>query len=148
MTQETYHSYGVRFRYPSQWELTEHRQDDELSITVASPETSFWSLTLLPDGPSPDEIMASAVVAFEDEYEEIDIYKCEASICDRRSVARDVEFVCLELVNSAFLRAVRLGERSALVLYQGTDHELEETRETLEEISSSLHFEEDESLFH
>ena len=148
MTHEIYRSHGVRFQYPDYWELTEQRQENELSITVSSPETSFWSLTLLPDGPSPDEIMASAMVAFEDEYEELDIYPSEASICDRRSVARDVEFVCLELVNSAFLRAFRLGERSALVLYQGTDHELEETRETLEEITSSLHCEEDESLFH
>lgn len=147
MSQETYHSHGVRFRYPADWELIEQSQDNELSITVASPETSFWSLTLLSDGPSPERIMDSAVVAFEDEYEELDIYNSEASICDRRSVARDVEFVCLELVNSAFLRAFRLGERSALVLYQGTDHELEETLEILEGISSSLHCEEDESLF-
>jgi hypothetical protein len=58
-----------------------------------------------------------------------------------------VEFVCLELVNSAFLRAFRLGESSALVLYQGTDHELEDTRPILEEISASLQWEADEDLF-
>jgi hypothetical protein len=33
------------------------------------------------------------------------------------------------------------------VLYQGTDHELEDTRQILEEISSSLYWEADEELF-
>lgn len=148
MTHETYRSHGVRFEYPAHWELSEQRQNNELSINVSSPETSFWSLTLLADGPAPEQVVASAVVAFEDEYPELDIYESEVQICDRRSVARDIEFVCLELVNSAFLRAFRLGERSALVLYQGTDHELKETLETLEAISSSLHWEEDEAVFH
>jgi hypothetical protein len=36
------------------------------------------------------------------------------------------------------LRVFRTGRFTALVLYQGTDHELEETRNVLEEISNTL----------
>ena len=50
----------------------------------------------------------------------------------------DVEFVCLELVNTATLRALESDDFTALVLYQGTDHELEATRALLEGITSSL----------
>jgi hypothetical protein len=46
-----------------------------------------------------------------------------------------------ELINSAFLRAVEIGSRTALILYQGTDHELESTRTVLEAISASFAWE-------
>lgn len=145
--QNVYHEHGVRFRYPSGWELTEQHVDNEVTITVSSPETSFWALVLHFEGPRPEDLIESALDAFREEYEELDIYSTEAMLCHRANVARDVEFVCFELINSAFLRAFRTGRFSALVLYQGTDHELEQTRETLESISASLRLEGDEDLF-
>ena len=143
---ELYHAHGIEFRYPGYWELGEEQSEDEISITVASPETSFWSLTLFFDGPPPEELIASALDAFREEYDEFDIYPTEAELCRRTSVTCDLEFVCFELLNSAFLRAFRTGKFSALVLYQGTDHELVETKEILQEISASLRWEGDEAL--
>ena len=49
-----YESHGVRFEYPKDWILHEQAGHDEVSITVNSPETSFWSLTLLFHRPEPD----------------------------------------------------------------------------------------------
>jgi hypothetical protein len=135
---EQYHSHGVCFRYPEMWELSEEHNDDEVTITVTSPETSFWSLTIMPERPRPEDVIESAVKAFQDEYEEVDVYPSEVELCHRTSVARDLEFVCLELLNSAFLRAFRTRRFSTLVYYQGTDQELEETRTILESISASL----------
>ncbi len=137
MTQ-LYHSHGVRFRYPNDWELSEEGDPNQPTITVASLETSFWSLTLDFQRPKPEELIESAVDVFRDEYPEIDVYPVEAELCRQPSVARDVEFVCLDVVNSAFLRAIRTRHFSAFVLYQGTDVELEETRAVLESITASL----------
>jgi hypothetical protein len=136
--QEVYSEHGVGFRYPAAWELAEQRAGKEVTITVSSPETSFWSIVVCFDAPRPEDLIESALEAFRDEYEELDIYPAEASLCQRPTVARDLEFVCLELINSAFLRAFRAGSVSVLVLYQGTDLELEDTQETLEAISVSL----------
>ena len=88
--------------------------------------------------------METALDAFRKEYEELDIYPVSETICDRDCLARDVEFVCLELINSAFLRTFRSDHFTALILYQGTDFELEMTREQLENISLSLQCEGDE----
>jgi len=44
----------------------------------------------------------------------------------------------MDLVNSAFLRAFRAFGGTILLLYQGTDRELEETLSILESISESL----------
>ena len=139
--------FGIRFRYPDSWDLSEQQSENELTITVASPTTAFWSLTLFEDGPRPEELIELAVEAFRDEYEELDVYSAKVELCHRASVARDLEFVCLELLNSAFLRSFRTGNFSVLILYQGTDQELAETREVLESISSSLECDEDERIF-
>ena len=145
--QNSYHEHGVRFQYPSHWELTERQSPNEVTITVSSPETSFWSLVMFFDRPSPENLIESAIGAFREEYDEIDVYPAEAMLCARTNVARDVEFVCLDLINSAFVRAFQTSLFSALILYQGTDCELEESKEILESISASLHCDGDAAIF-
>lgn len=143
----TYQSHGVRFRFPESWDVNEQRTGNDVAISVNSPETSFWSLMLCFDKPGPDQLISSAVAAFQDEYEQLDVYPAAADVCHRPAVARDIEFICFELLSSAFLRAFPAKQFTALVLYQGTDDELEETQEVLEDISRSLECLEDESVF-
>ena len=145
--QGIYDSNGVRFRFPKHWELHEEHSDNQLSITVSSPDTSFWTLSLFFNPLQENELIETALDAFREEYEELDIYPVEETVCRRESIARDLEFVSLELINSAFLRAFRTDHFSALILYQGTDKELKLTREQLEKISLSLQCDGDEVEF-
>jgi len=138
--EEIYEGHGIRFRYPAYWELTEQEDDEAISITVASPETSFWSISLFREGPTPQQVLDSAVEAFQEEYAEADVYPSTGRIGDRGGVARDVDFVCFELINSAFIRSFQTEHFTVLVLYQGFDAELETTRLLLEAISASLAF--------
>ena len=112
-------------------------------ISVSSPETSFWCLSVSEDRPSVEEALAAVVSAFEDEYDEVDVYASEPSgptpeLCGQPAVGRDVEFVYLEMVNTARVRAIATGRATIVVMYQGTDHELAMTQQTLEKISDSL----------
>jgi hypothetical protein len=138
--EDIYEGHGISFRYPAGWELTEQVDDEATSITVASPETSFWSISLFQDAPSPQQVLNSAVEAFQEEYAEADVYASTARIGKRVGLARDVDFVCFELINSAFLRAFQTERFTVLVLYQGFDGELETTRPLLEAVSASLAF--------
>jgi hypothetical protein len=138
--EETYEGHGIRFRYPAYWELTEQEDEEATSITVASPDTSFWSISLFHEGPSPQQVLDSAIEAFREEYAEVDVYASSARTGERAGVARDVDFVCFELINSAFLRSFQTERHTVLVLYQGFDGELETTRPMLEAISASLTF--------
>jgi hypothetical protein len=142
--EEIYEGHGIRFRYPAYWELTEQEDDEATSVTVASPETSFWSISLFQDGPTPQQVLDLAVEAFQEEYAEADVYPSTARIGKRAGMARDVDFVCFELINSAFLRSFQTDRFTVLVLYQGFDAELETTRPLLETISASLAFEGEE----
>lgn len=135
---ETYEAHGVRFCYPGDWQVSEQREGSQLSITVSSPETAFWTLTLLPDCPDPRDIIEAVLDAFRDEYDEMDVYPSRAQVCQRPTVSRDIDFVCLELLNTARVRAFRTGQFTAMVLYQGTDNDFDVSGPVLEKITKSL----------
>ena len=136
--QGAYEGHGIRFLYPESWELREQTDDQFASISVESPHTSSWSISLFLDNPTPEEVVGSAVETFRDEYDEVDVYPSQETLPGRPGVSRDLDFFCFELINSAFLRAFRTERFTALVLYQGFDGELETTRPLLESISNSL----------
>ncbi len=137
-----YNSHGVRFRYPGEWELSEQDEGEQISITVSSPQphAAFWTVSLFPRGPDPDDLVAAAVDAFREEYNELDDYPSKVRLCKRPTVARDVDFVCLELLNSAGIRAFRAPRFTVLVLFQFTEAERSEAEPILEQITRSLSY--------
>lgn len=135
---EVYEDHGVRFCYPQGWEIQEQPLERGVTIAVNSPDTSFWTLSLEFDGPDPQQILQAAVEVFRTEYNELDAYPADEEICHRAAAGRDLEFVCLDVLNSAALRSFRTGEFTVLILYQGTDNELVETRDVLQAITASL----------
>jgi hypothetical protein len=140
MMRQVYAGHGVRFRYPDGWEVSEQQDENQVSITLTSPETSFWTVTLLAGRPDPDATLAAVLDAFREEYDELDVYPSKARLCRRPTVAFDVDFICLELLNVARIRATRMADLTLLVLFQGTDAEFERTGPILEKITGSLMF--------
>jgi hypothetical protein len=136
--QKTYRGNGVQFRYPADWEVSEQREEEQLSITVASAQTTFWTLTLFPGRPDPADIVEAVLDAFREEYDQLDDYPATAHVCRRPTVARDIDFVCLELINTARVRAFRTAEMTVMLLYQGTDAEFERTGAVCEQMTKSL----------
>ena len=133
-----YEGHGIRFRYPAWWEVSVQEDDECALITVDSPETSSWSVSLFFDGPPPEAVVNSAVEAFREEYDEVDVYSSDASAGERleRGPRRRL---CLSRADQQRLSAL-LSNRAfhRLVLYQGFDGELETTRPLLEAITNSL----------
>lgn len=142
MLDQEYSGHGIRFRYPGTWELTEEEDGRDVSISVSSQETSFWTVSLLDGRPDARRVVREALEIFRGEYSELDEYEAKVQIHGQDCQALDLQFVQYELINSAFLRAVEIGSKTALILYQGTDHELEDTRPLLEEISASFQWDE------
>lgn len=135
---DNWQRHGLKFRYPDSWELSEEGDDEQWSVTLQSPGTAFWSLMLLRQRPEPDDVLDSAIEAFRDEYDEFDAHDVEATLCGRGCAATDVDFVCLELVNQASIRSTQLDDMTVVVLWQVTDHELEDVQQVMEAITASL----------
>lgn len=135
-----YDAHGVEFDYPEGWELEVADGDDGVTITVSNGETSFWSLRLMFDRVPVEEVMDTALATFREEYGDLDEYPISEELCNHPAAGVDIEFVCMELINSAALRAFRTDRFTAFVLYQATDVELPNTRRVLEAISVSLEY--------
>lgn len=133
-----YHQQGLCFRYPRQWELTEEAHGAQRTITLQTAGASFWSLTIFDDRLEPDEILDSILQAFQEDYEDVDVYPVQATVLAQPASAVDLDFVYLDLVNSVAIRAFQSDERSAVVMFQGTDVELEGLRDQFEAVTASL----------
>jgi len=133
--------HGIHFEYPEDWILHEQSTPEEITVTINSPETSFWSFTLLLDRPDPYRVVETVIDALREDYSDVDVYTNEGQLGELSAVARDVDFVCHELIGSAFIRAAVIPGGTLLVFYQGADIELDETQLMLERITKSLTWE-------
>ena len=133
-----FEGHGIRFEYPDDWILHEQSSPEEITLTVHSPETSFWAVTLILDCPDPQRIMDTILDTFREEFTEIDVYPSDFRLLDQPTEACELDFVCHDLISSAFLRAVAAPDFTLLVLYQGADLELDEMQPLLEKITRSL----------
>jgi hypothetical protein len=130
--------FGIRFTYPEGWDLCEDCTDEEVSFTVSSPGTAFWSLTIMSDGPDPDDVMRAAIAAYEQEYEEFDVRETRDDASGGPAPGAEVNFVCLDLTSTAILKACRLGRLTLLTLYQSDDADFEQLQPVMEQINASL----------
>ena len=135
--QTMYHTDGLQFAYPSDWELAEEQTANGLSITVSSTGTAFCQFVLMPDRPAVATVLKSAVAAFDETYEDVDSEAVECTLAGRPARGFDVDFYCLELLNVAWLWAFRTGQYTVFILFQaGFDEPA--AREIFDAICASL----------
>ncbi|MCA9040732.1 MAG: hypothetical protein KDA65_10325 [Planctomycetaceae bacterium] len=139
---ETYQQHGVKFFYPADWTLEEQTSAEEIQVLVQSPESAFWVLNLYFERPDLDELIQSAVETYRNEYQEIDIDQSEQTVGDHLSLAVDIEFLCLDLPNTAFIRTFVTDRFTVLILAQYPGGETG-TEAILHQMTQSLRCEED-----
>jgi len=136
-----YDKLGFRFQYPDNWTLDEAEAEaTRSSVTVYSPEGGFWSITVHPDSADPLELAQAGVKAMRDVYEQLDAEPAE----ERQVAGFDAEgfelnFYCLDLTNTAIVRAFRGGSASYVVFCQAEDREYERIGPVFEAMTHSLH---------
>jgi hypothetical protein len=136
----SYEGNSVSFQYPEVWELDEQIDEDDGSvlIMITVDDTCFWALKVMPECPSPTDVVESCVTGYREEYEEVEASQVNPTLAEMPATGRDVEFTCFELINTALLLSVRCEEFTLLNWWQGTDHELESLRPILDQMTSSV----------
>jgi hypothetical protein len=137
-----YHRHGISFLFPAGWELSEESQEDAQTVTV-SDQGPFWSVTILKRRPRAEHVMSEAIEAFQSVYDEIDEYTDSAVLLGEPALARNLEFVSMELINCVYLRALEVGGRTLFVMAQVTDHERNDYDAIFAAISASLKVDDD-----
>jgi hypothetical protein len=128
---------GVRFQYPESWTLEAAEDAEGNDVTVFSPGGAFWSLTIHENG-DPELLAERAVAAMREEYDELDCETVTDSIAGQELTAYDLNFYCLDLTNTAQIRAYRRGERSFLLIWQAEDREFDLFAPIFRAIATSL----------
>ncbi|NQV24605.1 MAG: hypothetical protein HQ518_09580 [Rhodopirellula sp.] len=133
-----FEEHGVRFEYPDHWELSHEHHDEDFSVTVESDGTAFWMLSVLQGRPVAEDVIAAALESFSAEYDPVDVYESADRICMLPTVAKDVDFYELEMVNRASLRACETDDTTIFVLLQMSDTERTNAEPLLKAITDSL----------
>tara|TARA_R110002072_G_scaffold303141_1_gene495734 strand:- start:55385 stop:55960 length:576 start_codon:yes stop_codon:yes gene_type:complete len=133
-----YEEHGIRFEYPDNWELSHEHHDEDFSVTIESEGTAFWMLSVLQGRPVAEDVIEAALESFRMEYEPVDVYESQDSICLLPTVAKDVDFYELEMVNHARLLACETDSTTIFVLLQMSDTERAGAEPLLKAITESL----------
>ena len=117
---------GLRFEYPDNWsvELPEEGKSGE-QVVVSSPETAFWHLSRHPSEVELEPLFDEVLAALRAEYQDIEVEPAHESLEDFELEGYDVNFICLDLTNTCWLRACRTPSATFLLLCQAEDREFD-----------------------
>jgi hypothetical protein len=131
--------FGIRFQYPENWIL----EDDEGStrdqvVSVYSPGGAFWTLVLGPASADPAEMASAAVAELDAEYDDFESEATSERIGDVDMIGFDVNFICLDLTNTAWVRAWSDDRHTYLLLCQAEDRDFEQLQNVFRAMTVSL----------
>ena len=142
-SQEVYRQHGILFEIPDGWEVSEQASEGHDTTITVSDGVAFWALTLMWERPEVEHVLREAKSAFEEEYDEMDIEPAAEKISRRDAVGFDIDFVCLELINSVQLRSFRTGRFTAFLMAQTMDQERDYYDPIFNNLTTSLDVDQD-----
>lgn len=134
---QQYQSGDLSFRYPGFWQLEEFASPEELSATVLTEDTSFWMASIIRNADSVEDVLESALAAFEDEYEDLDIYERQDEHLPGWS-RQELDFHYQDLISSVVLQATAGVDCVLLVIYQGHDQDLDAHLDIFDAMTATL----------
>ena len=130
---------GIRFQYPENWKLeADDTTPGRQAISVYSPCGAFWTVTLHPSDENPAELARAALAAMQNEYDELDSEPVQGEIGSVGLTGFDLNFYCLDLTNTAWIRAGASETAVFLVICQAEDREFEELSGIFQAMTASL----------
>jgi len=130
---------GIRFQFPENWTLDESEAlSGDQAVTVYSPGGAFWSVFIRPVELAPQKLAEAALKSMRDQYDELDAESVTESVAGTELVGYDMNFYCLDLTNTAQVRAFRTPDASYVLLCQADDREYDETEPVFRAMTMSL----------
>jgi hypothetical protein len=122
VTIKTFENHGLRFEYPSRWELEENEEGPVRAVTVQDPGgLGFAVISIDERRPDPADVADEALAAMRTEYPDLDAAPAMETINDHCATGHDVEFFSLDLTNAASIRCFRTPSRTVLAFGQWSD---------------------------
>ncbi|MEM8865038.1 MAG: hypothetical protein AAGF31_05775 [Planctomycetota bacterium] len=134
-----YDQHGVRFAYPENWTLEDPPDDEaELQVTVSSPETAFWSLSIYEGLRDIRSLLNEVLQAMQAEYPALEHDPADEAISGTMVAGYDLSFYCLDLTNTARIRVFHREGATCLLLCQAEDREFDEVEPVFDAMTATL----------
>lgn len=134
-----YKKLGLQFQYPENWTVDDTESSPaRRSVAVHSPGGAFWSVTVCPAGADPGELAQQVLGVMRAEYDNLDAAPREQRIADHALVGFDISFYCLDLTNTALVRALATPAGTYVLHCQAEDREYERVRLVFDAMTVSL----------
>ncbi len=134
-----YDNSGLQIAYPENWELSEEQSPDaKLQLTIASHATAFWTLAFYPELRDLTQMVEQVVDALRSDYPDLEENPIEEMIAGELFIGNDVNFICLDLTNTARIRVCHQGASTLLLYYQAEDAEFAESEAVFHAMNESL----------
>jgi hypothetical protein len=134
---------GIHFQYPDNWRLEREETESGWTVSVQSPDTAFFLLSVSNDGPTTEEVVDTALEALRSEYPNLEAEECVDTLAGQMTVGHDIRFFSFDLTNTCRTRSFYCGEGTVLVMWQANDLELDFNEPVLRAICASLEVDED-----
>ncbi|MCE9546330.1 MAG: hypothetical protein K8T25_12520 [Planctomycetia bacterium] len=135
----TYAKLGIRFDYPDNWTIDEDEaRATRNAVTVYAPGGAFWSVLVLPSEVDPAAEAATAVETMRADYDEIDVEPIEEQVEGWDLAGFDLNFYCLDLTNTAQIRAFNSPFGTYMILVQAEDREFQQLELVFRAITVSM----------
>ncbi len=122
MSTDVYKDHGVRFEYPSDWELEVAEEGSEATIAIQEPGgLAFTLVTTDKSCPDPEDVAAAALEAMREEYPDLDAELTLETLGEHDTTGYDVEFFALDIANAATIRCFHTPRRTVLIFGQWTE---------------------------
>jgi hypothetical protein len=134
-----YDDHGIRFQYPSNWEIEETGEGAVTTVSVQSESGLAFALVSIDDScPEPAELADQALAAMREEYPTLDVFPVRETLGGYRAIGHDIEFTSLDMNNACAIRCFRTPRHTVMVFGQWSDLEGEGAELVLRAVRESL----------
>jgi hypothetical protein len=130
---------GIHFQYPENWTVEmDSAGAGRQTVSVYSPEGAFWTVMRHSADTDPVELAQTALLAMQNEYDELDSETAREQIGEVELVGFDLNFYCLDLTNTAWIRVGITKTATYLLICQAEDREFERISVVFRAMMTSL----------
>ncbi len=134
-----YEQTGLRFEYPENWILDEADDSAVSQVVVSSPHTAFWHLTKHAADTELEPLFDEALAALRSEFKEMETEPAESTMMEGFAISGfDVNFICLDLTITSWLRGFQTDDSTYLLLCQAEDREFAQVGIVFQAMLASL----------
>ncbi len=134
-----YDKLNIRFQYPENWTLeADDVSSGKQAVSVYSPGGAFWTVVTHQVDTNAAEIAETALQAMRDEYDELDSEETREEILGVEIIGYDLNFYCLDLTNTAWIRVGCSSKAMYLIICQADDREFAKMAPVFQAMITSL----------